>query len=709
MKKFYIVFCMILLTSVVSAQSTDRSIFGFKGEVDGAEIKAGNSSYGSYVFGDDGNLTKLFLWDGTENRSYDVSIDKRTKSSLTGQSYYGKFTATVSKNHITKVVINGEKNGYASTYTVKYTYDKNGNLTKVNEVFVYYVEESIEYGGGVYGVDRYQAEVQRIQREYQKKLMSGVAPAKALQWYENAMRKAQQGVGVNAYARTKKTKKTVKADYVYSDYEFDDFGNWVTRILEKDNNYVTQTQNIQYDPEFWSQFYWNRLQQEGNLNKIEAFYRHPITTETYKKLAAQYWNEHILDEVAQKYDNNLDTLCCVAGKTIVTNVVKEQALGIVRESMFNDVVMAENDYSRVAEMKNLQRQNVTVFNDVYKKKIEARSEQLKADSIAALTNQAQKEFDNAKYQKALAIGKNILKIDPNNKTATDLCEESCYRIISAKELDKSIQESDYVSFINDYPNSSRLQEMQNKRALFASSLFNAETPDKELERVLALSTDAPTHKIVNKRYKKWIFRRNRGKFFYAGPAIEGSYGTANALVAAELTTRYGYIANLINATVGLKYNMSFCSPHLLTSTATEETGNGFFSRSYLSVPVVLRINYTRDYKTSSYIGIGTELNCYTISSSVTGATSIKDRNFANNNLTLSPRIEWGTQALGLELELFATYDLDNLYNVEYIKNYKLDDGRSITTILDEKAYEKQVNSDQFIDKLRGGIAIRLLF
>ena len=214
MKKKLLTFCMIVATSFVNAQTTDVSLFGFKGKVTGASINAG--TFGSFSFGVDGNANnKIYLWDGTEEKCYEVSINKRTKNGISGESDYGKFSATIANNHITKITITGEKNNYPSTYTCTYSYDKKGNLVKVNEVFVYYKDEGIEYGGGVYGVDNYQRELQKAAEQYQRDLLTN--PARAQAAYDKAVARitrAQQGVGVSTYARTKKTKKTVKAEYI---------------------------------------------------------------------------------------------------------------------------------------------------------------------------------------------------------------------------------------------------------------------------------------------------------------------------------------------------------------------------------------------------------------------------------------------------------------------------------------------------------------
>ena len=722
MKKFYLTLCSVVVSSIVCAQTTDTSLFGFKGKVTNASINSGGTSYESYSFGTDGNNSdKIYLWDGTEGRSYDVVITNRARNGFSGDSYYGKFKATVAKSKITKMTISGTKNDNPSTYTCTYTYDKDGNLKKVNETFVYYKVEGIEYGANYTGVDNYNNEVQSASNDYYRDIESQanaisrnpLAAMNAQRNIEqsanraaNRITNAAQGVGVNAYARTRKTKKTVKAEYTYSNYEFDDIGNWTSRTYQNGTDIVTQFQTINYDPVFWSQFYWERLEKEGNLQKIEAFFLNPITTKKYKELASDFWNKRIMDEVAQKYNNNLDTLCILTKKKIVNDSNKEQALEIVREKVFKNDVMTERDYSKVSQMKDLQRQNVIVFNDVYRRKIGEQSEKLRTDSLRFLSNKAQQEFDSANYTQALATSKGILIIDPNNESAANLCQQSSYRIILDKETNNTIDESDYVNFIEEYANSSYVPDIRNRRALFASSRFNKGTSVAELERVNQLPTDEPTHKTVKKRYKKWMFKNNRDRFFHIGLDGEFALGATNTVAGGGLLFRLGHTANLLNFVTGIRYN--YLTPTSSMFKTPKEDNKAFFENQYLSVPAILQINIIPGYTGCTYIGIGAEINVNNISTELrTSGDGVKEKDFANTSCVI-PRISFGGRLLGMELELFATYDTKNPFNVDYINAYKIDDD-PVENKCDPDIFEKQIKKDGFFDKVRGGLALRFWF
>ncbi len=717
MKKLLFTLLALVMVMPLCAQVSEMKAFGFKGQVLNAKITSEGRSYGSYSFGADGYMSnKIYLWDGSDEKEYELIITDRTKKGFSGESNYGKVNATVTNNRITKLVITGERNNNKSTYTCTYSYDGKGNLTKVNEVYVYYVEEGVEYGSNVYGVDNYYNEIEAAANQYINDLTSN--PFNAIGAANRASKRigrAASGVGVSSYARVKKTKKTEKAEYRYSNYVFDEIGNWVSRTIQKDSKIFTQYQTIKYEPNYYSQYLWSRLEKEGNLNKIEEFYNDSETTEEYKNLASKYWNERILDEVTEKYGNDLDKLCLIASKAITSENVKEQALEIVRADIYNNVVLKEQDYAKVLQMRDLKRYEVGVFDIRYQKMISAYGNKLKTDSIIGLSNKAKQEFDGKDYQKAVATSKMILVIDPTNAKAADISQEASYQIVKLKEADKSVKELDYELFVENYPNSPHITEMQNNRALYASSLFNKSTSNEEINRVDGLPVDAKTSKTVEKRCKKWEFRINRGRFFHVGIGGDFALGGVNTVASGELLMRFGYTANVVNFVTGLKYN--YLSGNRALFSKDEDVSG--FEKQYFSVPVMLRFHTSRDYNACSYIGVGTDINISSLSSKLTGCETdkygyitkveIQDDEFANKKLSFTPTVAFGVRLFCLELELFANYDLENPFDVNYIKDYKLENGKSITSICNFNDYKKQIENDGFGAKFRGGLAVRIWF
>lgn len=736
-RKFFL--SLLLISSMIS-YADDWSRLGYKGIGTKSTI-SDNSGYGGYdsekyIFDISGKLLEI-----TSNRYGSNFSAKSLTPTSTGFSgscetndVDGKITITKGEKGITKIFV---KYGTGS-FTISNTYDSEGKLSKKVYDATWYEKEEITYESNIGSelnrfsknqnstLNKYGNRQQENVEKYKKKMESAMARGDMNAYkkaYDEYMKASSSNVddymnesnrNVNSYMsnaragiKTKKVKHTEHRVYTFSDYVFDDFGNWKTRKVSTENENFEDCQTIDYDPEYVSQFYWERLEKEGNLQKIEAFFLNPITTSKYKELASNYWNGHVLDEVAQKYNNNNDTLCCMTKKAIISDVVKEQALEIVRNNVFNNNVMAERDYVRVFRMKDLQCQNVTVFNDNYRQKIEVRSQELRADSIAFLINKAKQEFESANYQQALATSKGIQLIDPSNETAADLCQESSYRIILFKESNNSISESDYVSFIDEYKTSNHVPEMQNNRALFASSLFNIETPDRELERVYALPTDEPTHKIVRKRYKKWKYRINRGNFVHVGVGGEYALGAANSVASGELLLRFGYTVNIVNVVTGIKYNY-------LTSTSQafktpKEAGKAYFERQYLSVPLMLNFNLKHGYNGCTYIGVGTDINITSLSSKLRDVEDVTEKEFGNNKLSFTPRVAFGGRFFGIELELFASYDSSNPFNTEFIKAYNMNNGQNIKTVCDENSFKKQIEDDSFSSKLRGGLALRLWF
>lgn len=702
---------MFFVVSLLSAQTPDVAIWGFKGMVMNAKITSDSRNYGSYSFGVEGNVSgSVSLWSASGNELCNLQIAERTKKGFTGESNYGKVKATVTNNRIAKLEFTGEKNNNKSTYTVTYTYDNTGNLIKVNEVYVYYVEEGIEYGSNVYGVDNYYNEIEAAANQYVKDIKSN--PLNAVGAANRASKRigrAANGVGVNSYAKVKKSKKTIKAECLYSNYVFDEVGNWTARTCQKDNNKFTQYQTIKYEPNYYSQFLWSRLEKEGDLNKIEAFYNNSETTEKYKDLASEYWNERILNEVAEKYENDLDELCLIVRKTIVNEDVKEQALAIVRADMYNNVVLKERDYAKVLHLCDLKRQGIEVFDDYYKQLISAYSNKLKADLILGLLKKAKQEFKSNDFPNAIATSKKILSIDPTNKQAADICQEASYQIVKLKEADKSVKELDYELFVESYPYSSHITEMQNSRALYASSLFNKYTSLREIDRVESLPCDANTRKKVAKRCKKWRNREIRGRFVHVGLGGNFALGTDNSSASGELLLQLGYATNVVNFVTGVKVNY-------LSKDLRIEGSDPYFSKRYLSVPAMLRFIVAKR-SISTYLGIGTDISIGAYKSGFRGYVTdnngdykrlkIDDKAFANRGLVFTPTISLGISGRFLELELFANYDLGNHFDANYIKDYKLDSGKKLTLLYYPKDLKNEVDNNGFRTNFRAGLAFRI--
>ena len=730
-----------VLTVGLSAQPKDASLFGYKGKVKTATVKtsANDLERFSIRFDDNGGIVGEYTdYEHVSGMRVQHQLTKRTRNSITGLTLSEKFTMTIANNRITKTVYRGDDN-YSLTRT--FTYNTDGRLTKIDEVEVSYTTEVV-LNNGFNDAQRIANDVKSDAQQNANTMMSD-AQQNANELYADIMRNPLDYEGaanraaernnaaanraaernnaaanraanrINAAAsrmgpRERKVKHTNRATITFSNYQFDDFGNWTSRTVTDKDGVCEESQIIEYDKEFWSQFYWERLHPTGDLRRIEAFALNQNCSDNYKKLASNFWNERILAEVERVDKNNRDTLCHVAKSRIISETNKEKALNIVREDLYANVVMPIRDYARVDGMKNMSYNDFSIFDNIYKKKIEQLSQQLRQDSITFLSGKAKKEFEVRDYVSAEKTCKGLLIIDPANSLAKEISQEANYQIVLTKEANNTVNENDYTNFIEQYSYSSHMNEILDKRALYASSLFNKLTSEEELDRVHNLQTvDQKATKTVNKRYRKWMFKKNHGRFFRIGLGGEFGVGGANAIASGELGVRLGYTANLINGTIGFKYNY-------LTSTSQmfekpKEVGDAFFERHYLSVPLMLRFNLKHGYHGSTYVGLGAELNVANLKTLLRDVNEyIKEKEFAKKDMSLSPRIAFGGYLVGIEVELFATYDNENHFNKDYIETYQLN-GQPVKNVCNEKSYQKQVEPKDFLDKIHGGLAIRLWF
>lgn len=717
MKKTVASLLLCSIATSIGAQS-DLNLMGLSGKINGTSIYLGDdfrykNTYdgkGNFV---DFNLERIYY-------TYPATVTKRTNGGFQGlvniENQSCTFKVTKSKGRITKVVFDDGK----GTLTRSYTYS-NGNLTQVNENYVYYTEDEIEYGANYTGLENYANELEAATDDYYNDLekiadnpLNLLNPAKtsnkiakSANKASNRIAKAAAGVGVNSYVRTKKTKHEDKHIILYKDYVFDDFGNWVSRLTSRDGgSYKPEIQSIQYDKDFWSEFYWKKLEPMGDLYRIEAFATNLMCSDKYKQLAVDYWNSRILKEVAQKHGNNLDSLCHVSLSPIISKDNKEKAMNYVREQVWEREVLPIRDFSLVPKMKETKRMDMLVFDQFYNVRIDSLTNALRADSLINLTQKAQKEFDNGQMQETVLTANTIMGIDGKNQFAAGIKQKAEYKILETKEADNTIEENDYTAFLDNYPNTDCKEKLEDSRILLASSSFNQNTTEDEFNRVLAMPATESAHKEVEKRAKKWRFKINRGRFFHVG--IEGNFavGASNSITGGGLLLRLGYTANYLNFVTGVKVNY-------LTSTSKmfkqpKEAGDGYFDRLYLSIPAMFQLNVKRGYKGCTYVGLGADINVSTFSARLRDIENIKDSKFGNKT-SITPRLSFGGRSSFIEAEVFATYDVANPFDTDFINGYKLVDGSSISTHCNPDVYEKQIVKDGFFDRLRGGIALRIWF
>ena len=687
MKKLSIIF-IALTCALLTVSAQDYSKFGFKGKVRNAQI---NHSQGAYQFSQNGSLTSITLEALSSNK--EVTNLKVTKTGFTGTVDGKAATLTVKGGKLAGAVFTDSRD---YSHNVKYTYGKDGFLSKIVESRVWYtstfehVESSakIDQNGADYYLKLYQKETNPTKKaEYLKKYQAAVSGAKV----------NVTGGGV----REKKEKHSETYSVTFSNYKTDEHGNWITRdfyVLETSRS-GSQNQTVTYDPEYISEYLWNKLEPNGNLQEIEAFAKRSDITATYKTKATNYWNERILAKVEKVYSNAPEQLCKVASSPVASPETSSKAMSIVRESLYNDKVMKENDFRVVEGLAYLKIGDVSVFDESYRNRIEERAKTLYNDSLKKLTEIAQQAYDSQRYADVAAASANILQIDPVNSFAIKLRQESEYKILQNKEQAQTVTARDYKDFFTNNPTSQHVDETRDKFALLASKDFNT----WNYEEVYDASSNSNIQKTVKSRHDSYLFNKWKGKFVHVGFDIEGSMGVANTVVGAGVRVRLGHFANYVNFEVGAQYNYCF-STKGVTGRDKDLTG-GFYECQYISVPVDLHINFVHDWDYAWYIGLGADLGVSPLAGKfnnkpVNATTSEKE--IVNKDLFVMPKLSIGYTGGCVETEFFINYDLDNQFNEKYIKNKFIN--RS-----DEKIYKSQIKREKFFDKVRFGLALRFLF
>jgi ElaB/YqjD/DUF883 family membrane-anchored ribosome-binding protein len=297
-RKFFL--SLLLISSMIS-YADDWSRLGYKGIGTKSTI-SDNSGYGGYdtekyIFDISGKLLEI-----TSNRYGSNFSAKSLTPTSTGFSgscetndVDGKITITKGEKGITKIFV---KYGTGS-FTITNTYDSEGKLSKKVYDATWYEEEEITYESNIGSelnrfsknqnstLNKYSNRQQENVEKYKKKMESAMARGDMNAYkkaYDEYMKASSSNVddymnesnrNVNSYMsnaragiKTKKVKHTEHSVYTFSDYVFDDFGNWKTRKVSTENENFEDCQTIDYDPEYVSQFYWERLEKEGNLQKI---------------------------------------------------------------------------------------------------------------------------------------------------------------------------------------------------------------------------------------------------------------------------------------------------------------------------------------------------------------------------------------------------------------------------------------------------------
>lgn len=696
-----IIIAVILAVACNHAMAQDWSKFGLKGKILRASIETSglDRNNGTLTFSENGTIQKMYL--ETPWIVYTPENFSPVKNGYAGQTEYNTFDATVKQGRIVSTkIVETDRQGIKNNYNTSYTYGSNGFLEKMSgsrnwtTTRTEYVERKDKIDdNGVQAIltklnaakkAGNSAEVKRLTAEYQK----AISGAK-VQTSGGNTREIKENHSQN-FSRT------------YYNYKTDELGNWTSRTMrDEDGKTYTQTQTIVYEPEFLSGYQWDQLLQEGNLDAIEAFAQRDATTKTYRQKAADYWNGHILTEVATKQNNDLEKYLAAAYSPIAVKDTKDKALDYVQTSIYNQQVLPERDYAKVEKLADKKWNNNLVFDSNYRTRIKERATQLRADSLAGIQRLMQTSFDAQDYQQTVNEAKRMLAIDAANEYALKLKSEAGHRQLLAMEQSKTINDVAYTQFIQENPTSEYLEEVCDKRALLVS-----ETQGNKFtwnSKVLPVF-DEKVRQKVQSRSDHARFVRRRGKFMRVGFGIDGTMGLGHTTFGGGINARFGYFCSWVNLEVGAKYNYMTSTKALFGRNA-DLTG-GFLEKQYISVPVDLHIHLSHDWDYAIYLGLGAELGVAKLTSNLREKypqkDNTKDKKIANEDMTISPKLSFGYTTKAVELEAFLLYDMDSPFNEDYLKaNY--------STLCDEDIFKQQVTDPKIMDKLRLGIALRFLF
>ncbi len=716
MRKSYLALFVLLLVLPLSvfAQSADMKRLGLKGVVQKVNLKSSSAfpSETIYEFDENGKFT-TFCYPLEDVRHYKkMKVTSSTKTTIKGklQDYSGDYTIpitiTFSNGKIKKSVT---KNG-STTITRTYQYNSEGEVRRIDKTTVYETTVTVGYEGGYSGLDEYQRSLNDL---------ANSDPTSLRRNYNRAMR-AAGNVRVGVREKKKKIKETKTYFEEFDDYQYDELGNWVSckyyqQVSENYSNRSYEGQlyrTIYYDEAYFSKLCWEKVKATGDYWVIEAFAQNDRYTDEYRQIAKDYWNAGIVNEVKNAYGNALDSLCRISQSPIITQDNKEVLENDARVMAWDNYVMPERDYAKVAAMTNATLQGWGIFNNEYQNRIVERSQQLRNDSVAYLNNKARAEYDNAQYAEAINTTAVTLGILPEDATAIELSQDSYYQYIlqglAAATPDVASTMDTYLEL---YPQGKYQTQVEDERVKYHLAALPENLSTYSYIRTLPVN-DAALAKRVKKETKRAEFKLNKGKLVAFGIGVNGEAGKDMLGGFGEIGLRVGYLANWVNLYVGGRFGWMSSMAALMGKDKAKETVNGgHFELLRASVPVQVRLNFAKSYTHAWYLGVGADLN-FNLNSKVkmsgftsetmdTPLTSGK-YTFADdklvNGFTCSPRVSLGVTGKRWNFEVYGLYDLKETFDMDYLQEMHIDN-----------MVHPEIFQNQTDNKMRFGAALRVFF
>lgn len=656
--KRIVISLLLIVTFGAVAFAHDCTKIGIKGQVTSIEFVSDYKSFDT-KFSETGKLNQLYL--DSPSKYIVLSNISAVNGGFVGTWDGIRVTVYTSGGKITKATYSSG----GATYTLTYTYNSNGFLATVRQTKSWTERNSVRNAGSARvntnGYENYMRQAQAALKkgntaEYQKYLRLA----------QNAANTANVSVRQSTTTTTT-TQKSSNDSQSYTDYETDEYGNWVSR---RTGNY-RETQRLNYTNEWKDKAKWEKdIQPRANLNKIEQFATSEALSDTYKKTATEEWNRLFMSKYAQKAFSQ-DDLIAYADKAIMTKENKETVMRPVRENIYSKQVLPERDYVVLDEL--LQKyESSYVLNQDLRSKITNATQELRADTIASLMTEGEKYMADKSYLNAFRCAREALKANPYCYDAKKLSEEANYQLVLEKEIAKTVSGRDYVDFFVYNPGSRYEQDIKNRRTTFAYSLFNKDTSIEHMEDVVAYGADeetvAPVLKALNKAKfvaahgSPWRFGVSGG--FSFGDKIGNNYKKPVPWNIG-LGVRYGYIQKLLNVYAGVEYQL-FEMYNKIAEDAPRET---LFKVHRLTFPLLLKANlFNIEDGRFLYLSAGANFNL------LVGAKyfGTPDKSIAYGS-SITPRFSVGLNLTShLEVELYYSLDKKVLFepNIPQVTNPK---------------------------------------
>ncbi len=211
----------------------------------------------------------------------------------------------------------------------------------------------------------------------------------------------------------------------YSDYKFDQFGNWIGRKAHRligtwfggDDSY--DMREITYEKKWYhaqiqerERAELNSLEKKGDLRRIRAFYEG--CDESFKNEVIKFWNSRIFNQ-----KHTLDELLDISGYGIATKETKDKAIRLWNEQVFKEKLNLDDyrnivgnilstkeskEKARALWSKEVYRNNIEDVDRLYEMTKDTMITQLYVDSIRMCWNTAKwKNIDKQSYSEIAAL------------------------------------------------------------------------------------------------------------------------------------------------------------------------------------------------------------------------------------------------------------------------------------------------------------------